>query len=109
MSFKVKTLAVFERKAGKLSKKYPSLKGELLELVQSLKENPQQGTSLGKSCYKIRIAIASKRAGKSAGGRVITCVKIVKETVYLLTVFDKSEQDSISDKELAELLGDIPE
>lgn len=109
MDFKIKTIAVFEKKAGKLSKKYPSLKGELLELVQNLKENPQQGTSLGKSCYKIRIAIASKRAGKSGGGRVITCVKVVRETVFLLTIFDKAEQENISDNELAELLDEIPE
>lgn len=53
------------------------------------------------------MAIASKGKGKSGGARVITCFKIVHETVYLLTIFDKSEQESITDKELSELLGFI--
>jgi len=54
MSYNVKTIAVFERQAKRLVKKYPSLKSELLLLIQVLKEIPQkQGTSLGNNCYKI--------------------------------------------------------
>jgi hypothetical protein len=70
----------------------------------SLKENPDQGTSLGSDCYKIRLSIASKGKGKSGGARVITCVKIVETNVYLLTIFDKSEHENIPDKDLKELL-----
>jgi len=50
------------------------------------------------------MSIAAKNKGKSGGARVITCVKIVGETVYLLTIYDKSEQDSISDNERDDLL-----
>ncbi|WP_299514691.1 type II toxin-antitoxin system RelE/ParE family toxin [Mucilaginibacter sp.] len=50
------------------------------------------------------MAISSKGKGKSGGARVITCFKIVHNTVFLLTIFDKSEHESISDKELKELL-----
>ncbi len=50
------------------------------------------------------MAIASKGKGKSGGSRIITCFKITQETVYLLTIFDKSDQENISDKELTELL-----
>ena len=46
MSYNVKTIAVFEKQAKKLIKKYTSLKGELLQLVQVLKQNPAQGTPL---------------------------------------------------------------
>jgi hypothetical protein len=35
---------------------------------------------------------------------VITCVKVVKSVVILLTVYDKSKTNTISDKELAKLL-----
>ena len=52
----------------------------------------------------IRMPIASKGKGKSGGARVITCFKFVHNTVFLLTIFDKSEQENISDKELKELL-----
>jgi hypothetical protein len=40
MSYKVKTISVFERQAKRLIKKYHSLQKELLALVQELKENP---------------------------------------------------------------------
>ncbi len=72
MSYSVKSIEVFERQAKKLSKKYPSLKSELLDLVQKLKKNPDQGTAIGNCCYKIRLAIKSKGKGKSGGARVIT-------------------------------------
>ncbi len=71
MSYKVKTTNVFEKQAKRLIKKYVSLKAELLHLVKELKENPEQGTFIGKSCFKIRIAIASKGKGKSGGARII--------------------------------------
>ena len=104
MNYSVKTIAFFEHKAKKLVKKYPSLKQELSELVQSLKTEPKQGTPLGNSCYKIRLSIASKKKGKSGGARIITNVYVAGETVYLLTIYDKSEQEDISDKELLALL-----
>ena len=104
MTYKVKFIPKFEKELKRLAKKFPSLKSDFLLLLQSLKENPSQGISLGNECYKIRMAIASKGKGKSGGARVITCFKIVHNTVFLLTIFDKSEQENISDKELKELL-----
>jgi mRNA-degrading endonuclease RelE of RelBE toxin-antitoxin system len=105
MSYKVITIPVFERQVKRLVKKYPSLKSELLQLIQLLKEIPQeQGTSLGNSCYKIRIAIASKGKGKSGGARVITHLQISESIVFLLSIYDKSEQADITDGELNELL-----
>lgn len=38
--------------------------------------NPEQGTSLGNNCYKIRLAIRSKGKGKPGGSRVTTHVQI---------------------------------
>ncbi len=78
-----------------------------MSLVESLEGNPLMGTSIGKDCYKIRMPIRSKGKGKSGGARVITYVKIVDETVYLLSIYDKSEQDSISEKEIANRLNSI--
>jgi mRNA-degrading endonuclease RelE of RelBE toxin-antitoxin system len=104
MIYKVQGIPKFERELKRLVKKYPSLKIEYLELVHSLKEEPIQGTSLGNDCYKIRLSMASKGKGKSGGARVITCVRIIENTVYLLTIFDKSERENVADKELKELL-----
>ncbi len=104
MSFNIIPTSNFFRKAKKLSKKYVSFKSDLMNLKEQLLENPLVGTSIGKDCYKIRMSIAAKGKGKSGGARVITCVKIVNETIYLLTIYDKSEQENINDNELDELL-----
>lgn len=88
----------------KLSKKYRSLKSDLTPLIFSLETNPVQGTPLGKECYKIRMAISSKGKGKSGGARIITYVRITKNTVFLMDIYDKSEQSTISENELQWLI-----
>ena len=108
MSYKVIAIPKFEKELKRLAKKYASLKAEYMELVESLHNDPKQGTSLGHNCFKIRLSIASKGKGKSGGARVISYVHVVKTSVYLLTIFDKSSQESISDKELQELLKELP-
>ena len=79
---------------------------------------PNLGTPLGKDTYKIRLKISSKGKGKSGGARIITLLettivgfteKISEEevSVNLLTIFDKSDVDNISDKELKDLIRGI--
>lgn len=104
MSFDVIATEPFERKLKKLAKKYKSLKNDLATTFEKLATNPVLGKSLGKDCYKIRVAISSKGKGKSGGARLITYVRIVKETVYLLDIYDKSDQSTITDKELRLLI-----
>jgi len=104
MSFNVVVTDGFKKHAKGIAKKHRSLKADLNKLVDSLAENPTQGEALGKDCYKVRMAITSKGKGKSGGSRVITCIKIINQTAYLLTIYDKSDKENISDKELDELL-----
>jgi hypothetical protein len=80
----------FKRDAKKLIRKYRSIASEISNLVESLEIDPIQLEPLGKDCYKIRMAIASKNKGKSGGSRIITCVKIIDEMVILLSIYDKS-------------------
>ena len=108
MSYNVKTIDVFEKQARRLSKKYASLKAELKQLILDLKTNPQQGTPIGKNCFKIRFAIQSKGKGKSGGARIITNIVVNEDSVYLLTIYNKSEKDNLTSKELNDLLDDIP-
>jgi mRNA-degrading endonuclease RelE of RelBE toxin-antitoxin system len=109
MNYRVETIPHFDKELKRLSKKYPSIKSEFFDLVQKLKQNPEMGIDLGNHCYKIRLGIASKGKGKSGGARVVTYIQISETTVYLLTIFDKSEQETIPDKALNELLKFIPE
>jgi mRNA-degrading endonuclease RelE of RelBE toxin-antitoxin system len=110
MSYEVIATPRFRRDIKKLIKKYLSLKKEYAQLINELEENPQQyGSPLGDNCYKIRISITSKGKGKSGGARVITHIVVKEKTVFLLTIYDKSEKENISDKELQELLNQLPE
>lgn len=94
----------FKREAKPLVKKYRSLAKEIAELFESLKEEPIQGDSLSLNCYKIRLAIKSKGKGKRGGARVITHFHIKDDEIYLISIYDKSEQEDISDKELLKRL-----
>ncbi len=108
MSFNIKTIAAFEKEIKLLSKKYSSLKSDLATLLQLLEKDPTTGTPLGKDCFKIRMIISSKGRGKSGGARIITCVKVVRKTVYLIAIFDKSDYDTMTDSDLKERLKQIP-
>lgn len=88
----------------KLKKKYVSIANDFENLLESLKQNPLQGDALGKNCYKVRMAITSKGVGKSYGARAITCVKVINDTIFLLSIYDKSNKKDISDQELDFLL-----
>ena len=108
MSFNIKTISVFERQAKRLVKKYPSIKEEIQELIKELKEEPEKGTSIGNNCYKIRLGIASKGKGKSGGARVIIHVVFKDGIVYLLSIYDKSELENLTDNEILELIKQVP-
>lgn len=107
MSYKIIAIDFFQREAKRLIKKYPSLKTELESLASELAKNPTLGTPIVNNCYKIRLAISSKGKGKSHGARVITHVFLFEETVFLLSIYDKSEKESISSAKIEELLKGI--
>jgi mRNA-degrading endonuclease RelE of RelBE toxin-antitoxin system len=107
MSFEIIPTPNFQKEAKKLSKKYFSLQSDLAPLLDKLIENPVLGNEIFKNCYKIRFSIKSKNKGKSGGGRLITFVKVVQNEVYLLSIFDKSDQETVSDQLLKDILKGI--
>ena len=109
MSYSVIPIDKFKKEAKRLIRKYPSLKKELSELNKLLISDPTIGTSLGNNIYKIRISIKSKKAGKSSGARVITYVVTENKEIYLLTLYDKSEFDTISDNTLRKIIKSLKE
>jgi mRNA-degrading endonuclease RelE of RelBE toxin-antitoxin system len=50
------------------------------------------------------LAVASKGKGQSGGARVISYVQVNDTTVLLLSIYNKGGKDSISDKEIKELI-----
>ncbi len=104
MSYSVYPTPDFKKFLKKLSKKYPSLKADLQGLIDILKEKPDSGIHLGHGIYKIRLAITSKRKGKSGGARVITFLVTQDQEVYLVYIYDKSQLDNITKEQILELL-----
>jgi mRNA-degrading endonuclease RelE of RelBE toxin-antitoxin system len=98
---------LFLRHIKALKKKYPSVWKDLEELGKKLQENPKQGESLGRNCYKIRFAITSKNTGKRDNSRLITCVQIEEDMIFLLAAYDKADKSTVSDKELTHLLKQV--
>ncbi len=107
MNYKIIAIPSFAKDLKILSKKHQSIKSNLENLLDNLSTNPFQGINLGNNCYKIRLAITSKQKGKSGGSRVIFNIVITDFTIYLLTIFDKSEKENLTNKELKQLLKDI--
>ncbi|MBW8050043.1 MAG: hypothetical protein FVQ77_06830 [Cytophagales bacterium] len=104
MSFNIIYSPEFSKQLKKLAKKYHSLKEDVKEFKKQLLKNPTSGIHLGNNVYKNRLAIASKGKGKSGGARVIIFVVTIDKEIYLLTIYDKGEKDSISKKEIQKLL-----
>lgn len=109
MSFEIKTIEVFDRQAKRLAKHYVSFKQDYKDFLDELRKNPLIGTDLGSGVRKVRMAIASKGKGKSGGARVITytahvIVRAEQGQIVLLSIYDKSEQSTITDNEIKRLL-----
>ena len=90
------------RQFKRLAKKYPSLKDDFITFKKELADDPFQGSDLGNGTRKVRMAIASKGKGKSGGARVITFNFIQHDDdsieITLLTIYDKGEISSVTDK-----------
>ena len=91
----------------RLLKKYLSLDADIKSLVLDLEKNPTIGTPLGANSYKIRLPISLKNKGKSGGAKIITYFITEDNELYLLSIYDKSEQSAISDKYIKSLINSI--
>lgn len=99
----------FKKDLKQLSKRFRLIRQDLDSLIESLYENPKSGTLLGNDCYKIRLQNSSIPTGKSGGFRVITYYVVKNDRIYLMDIYSKTDQDSISDEEILEILKDIQE
>lgn len=118
MKYSIIVIDNFKREAKPLIKKYPSLKSELEVLQQQLLENPRMGVMITENLYKIRLAVKSKGRGKSGGMRVITyiweiAIEVIEDEdksetiIFLASIYDKSEEENISDKDIERLIDEI--
>ena len=103
----------FERGAKALRKRYPSFESDYDTFLNELEKNPYGGESLGHHTYKNRMAIASKGKGKSGGARVITYnlqqVNDEEVLITLMSIYDKSDMENVSDAYLRSLVQQMEE
>ena len=100
MNCKIETTPDFARELKQLAKRYPLMKDDDRNFLDSLRKSPLQGEPL-------RFPITSKAKGKSGGARVITHTILVEcngADITLVTIYDKSDQANITDKELKMLI-----
>ena len=110
MKIDIITSPTFDREFKRLKKKYSSLPADLVAFEKGLLDGSNIGVDLGGNIRKVRVAIKSKNKGKSGGARVITYTVILKmtdKTIFLVTLFDKSEKENISDPEIKQIIREL--
>jgi mRNA-degrading endonuclease RelE of RelBE toxin-antitoxin system len=100
------TSELFSKQLKKLSKKYKSIKKDLLEFMNDFDEIHQNAISIKTNIFKVRLKNSDKNKGKSAGYRVYYYLKI-DEKVFLLTIYDKSEIEMINEEILNKMIKDF--
>ena len=86
MNYRLEASATFKRNIKNLGKRYTSITDDYARLLDELEKNPGLGADLGGGLRKIRMAITSKGL------------------INLLTIYDKSERESINRSEILALL-----
>jgi len=104
MKLKIIPTPEFSKQTKKLAKTYKNIVDDLDFLKNELLKNPKGGTELGNNCYKIRIPNSSIPTGKSGGFRIITYYVVDNNLIRLLLIYSKKEKQSISNKEIQEVL-----
>lgn len=93
----------FLKEAKKLSKKYKLIKRNLQQAVNEITTNQDLGVYLGCDLYKKRVKNSSIPTGKSGGFRIII-YKQVEEKIILISIYSKTDKETLSDEELSELV-----
>jgi mRNA-degrading endonuclease RelE of RelBE toxin-antitoxin system len=109
MPTKVNVPAPFLRELRRLAKKYPAVLKQFETLAEQLKADERPGDKIprvGRDVYKVRLANPSAKRGKSGGFRVIYYVQLV-DSVLMVTIYSKTEQNDISPEEIRRIVDEI--
>lgn len=88
----------FKKQLKKLKKKYPHIKEDLLGVIEQF--NPHNEISIGRSIYKTHIPSTDMQKGKSGGFRSYIYLYIKKDLLLPLSIYPKSETETITENEL---------
>ena len=94
----------FAKSIKKLQKRFKNIETDCEEFLQSIQTTAHLGINLGNGIFKVRIANSDKQSGKSSGYRLISYLKLVDNKLYLMYIYDKSDLDTISEKQIDTLI-----
>ena len=87
------------------SQKFRSLEDDIKKFKNDISKLPS--VDLGGGVFKYRLLVKSKNTGQSGGFRVVTLEVLItkdQKNITMLTIYDKSEQESISKKEIEAII-----
>jgi mRNA-degrading endonuclease RelE of RelBE toxin-antitoxin system len=105
-TIEIRLTVEFQRKLRTLSKKYRQIQRDLEEILQQFQAGNFSGDRLsgvGYEIFKARVKNSDIKKGKSAGYRLIYWIYSAN-TIVLLDIYSKSEQEDIEVKEIQRIL-----
>lgn len=99
----------FKKDVRRLAKKYRHIKSDLQPFIENLENRHLPGERIqgtGYDVYKERLRNSDLNKGKSAGYRVIYFLK-QHDLVYLLTIYSKSDQPTISPQQILQIIDSL--
>ena len=93
----------FSKEAKQLSKKYKLLKSDLKEAVEEIENKKDLGIPLGYNLFKKRVPNSSIPTGKSGGFRIII-YEVIENKIVLISIYSKTQKDTLSNEELKIIL-----
>lgn len=93
----------FLKEAKKLSKKFKQLKTDLKNTLKEIENEDALGICLGYNLYKKRMPNSSIPTGKSGGFRLIIYKK-TDDRIVLVSIFSKTQKETLNIEELKEIL-----
>jgi mRNA-degrading endonuclease RelE of RelBE toxin-antitoxin system len=109
MTTRVQTVAPFDEDIKRLQKKYPSVRRDIVVLIEQLRNDERPGDKIpnvGYDVYKVRIRNASAQRGKRGGFRVVYYLRH-KDDVFLIAIYAKVQQADISPEQIRRIIDEI--
>ena len=100
LNLEITKTPIFEKQLKALKKRFRNIDKDIDGWSGSITDICDLGVLLGDGVYKVRISNSDKQRGKSGGYRVISYLKLVKNELILIYIYDKSDLGNIDEKEL---------
>jgi len=106
LGYEIQKTKLFEKLVDNLYKHFKHIESDIESFGDDLDDVSKLGVHLGKNVYKVRIANSDKNKGKSSGYRLISYLKLEEGTLTYLYIYDKSDLESLSEKQLDKIVMD---